>query len=197
MSDEGTLWNDWGSPEPAEHIVGARDSRLTVAEPGSQTANVPDADTSPADASQPAADQAPAPDAAAEDTQQNDVPSEVDEAHIKECMQDLQSTWGDAFEPTMQSVKAIVAQAPDYIREFILSARDESGRAIANDPIFIKWMASLAPSGGSRQVNPPEGDSSALDTEIAQIEAKIGTREYIRNETMQVRLRTLYEARGR
>lgn len=95
----------------------------------------------------------------------------------------------------MQSVKSIVAQAPPLIRDFILGGRLEDGTAVGNSPLVIKWLASLAPSGG--KVNPSEGDSNSLDAEIAKIEAKIGTREYIRNETMQARLRHLYAQRGR
>ena len=74
MSDGNALWGNWGD---GEHAVG-------VVEQPAGAADVPAADTSAADASQPDADQAPAADA----EQQNDVPSEVDQAHIKECTQD-------------------------------------------------------------------------------------------------------------
>ena len=96
----------------------------------------------------------------------------------------------------MQGVKTIVSQAPDYVRNFILGGRFEDGRAIGNDPGVLKWLASLAPSGGTpRQIDPSGSDS--INAEIAKIEAKIGTREYVRNETMQARLRHLYAQRGR
>ena len=84
MSDESALWSDWGD---GEHQINSE-------QPANEPAADPlPADASPADTAQLAADQEPAP----EDAQQSEVPSEVDQAHIQECMQELQSTWGDAF----------------------------------------------------------------------------------------------------
>ncbi len=194
------LWNDWGD---GEHAVTVEQPAAggQPAGPASDSTGNADLDATLADlknAERGNADQAAAaetqPDA--EYAQENGVPFEVDDAQRTSCIENLQSAWGDAFEPTMQSVKSIVEQAPDDIRNFILGGRFEDGRAIANDPGVIKWLASLAPSGARAGSQSPEG-SNGLDAEIASIEAKIGTREYMRNETMQARLRHLYAQRGR
>ena len=182
MSDEAPLWNDWGTPEPAEHIVGQAHTPMPASEAEFNT-------------SQESATKE-APEAANDTAQQGDVHYETDQAHIAEVSRELSATWGPDYQVKLDGVKSIVDRAPPQIREFILGARYVDGQAIANDPKVLNWLATFVPSASNGQSQNQSQGTNDLDAEIASIETKFGTKEYIRNESLQARLRELYAQRG-
>lgn len=110
--------------------------------------------------------------------------TEEQSAAIQATSAELQAMWGKGWQSTLQGVKNLVYAAPPLVREVILSAQYVDGSYVANDPLVLGWLAQYLPGG------------QPVDAEIADIEAKIGTREYMRNEAMQTRLRSLYAVRG-
>ena len=97
----------------------------------------------------------------------------------------LQALWGDGWQQTLQGVRNLVYAAPPVVRELVLSAQYIDGAYVANDPLVLGWLAQYVHGGQS------------INDEIAQIESKFGSREYLRSESLQARLRSLYASRGR
>lgn len=125
----------------------------------------------------------------------DDTPSATDNADKMQAVGAMQALWGSNYESRVSDIKALVAAAPPEVGNFILNGRFDNGQAVANSPVVLKWLASLTPYGqqSSQGNDKPEMN---LNAEIALIESKIGTKEYIRDEAMQARLRSLYAKRG-
>jgi hypothetical protein len=128
--------------------------------------------------------------------------AEADLTHVAEVQDTLRSEWGAEYRGNINSINAFLEMAPEGIKDKLLSARMADGRAVANDPAFMSWLAQTA-----REVNPvgtvvPAGGDQmgAIGDEITKIEALMGDRksEYWKGpgaEKMQARYRQLVDAR--
>lgn len=130
--------------------------------------------------------------------------AEADVTHKTEMEDTLRAEWAGEYRQNVNAVTAMLTTAPGGIADKILSARMGDGRAIANDPDVLRWLASTA-----RELNPvatvvPAGGDQmgAITDEIGKIEKLMGNRqsEYWKGPTadkMQARYRQLIEARER
>lgn len=130
--------------------------------------------------------------------------AEADVSHKQEVEDTLRAEWGGEYRGNVNSIKAMLESAPGGIADIILSARSADGRALANQPAFMQWLA-----GTARELNPvatvvPAGGDQmgAISDEITKIEKLMGNRqsEYWKGpgaEKMQARYRQLIEARDR
>lgn len=130
--------------------------------------------------------------------------AEADVSHKQEMEDSLRAEWGGEYRGNINGIKSMLESAPGGIADKILSARMGDGRAIANDPEVLRWLASTA-----RELNPmatvvPAGGDQmgAITDEIASIEKLMGNRqsEYWKGpkaEKMQARYRDLTTARDR
>lgn len=127
--------------------------------------------------------------------------AEADVAHKAEMEDTLRGEWGGEYRGNVNAIKGMLEAAPGGIADKILSARMGDGRAIANDPAVLAWLASTA-----RELNPvatvvPAGGDQmgAIQDEIASIEKLMreDRNAYNKDEKKQARLRELYTARDR
>lgn len=182
--DDGISRPDWGPAPSNEPIfIGGK----TV----SQTSAAPAADTNQTDGSHEA-------NADLSDQSGQQLDAELNPFHEQDAegtqaaSTALRETWGDQFDSNLHSIKGLLSNAPKDFKEAMMSARYNDGRAVANDPKVLTWLASLVP--GTSQTGNQSG-AGDLHSEIALIESKMGTKEYFRSESMQARLRSLYAAR--
>lgn len=128
--------------------------------------------------------------------------AEADLTHVAEVQDTLRAEWGADYRGNINGINAFLEMAPDGIKNKLLSARMADGRAVANDPAFMGWLAQVA-----REVNPvgtvvPAGGDQmgAIGDEITKIEGLMGDRNsaYWKGpgaEKMQGRYRELVTAR--
>ena len=112
----------------------------------------------------------------------------------------LNKEWGGDYVGNLNRSHGLLALAPDGFSDRFINGRTKDGTALANDPDFWRWMSLMArklnPSG---TLTPGTGSDQiqGIETEIASIEKKMGTREYIKDEKMQARVRELYAEQER
>lgn len=124
--------------------------------------------------------------------------AEADVAHRDEVADTLRAEWGADYRGNINGINAFLEMAPEGIKDKLLSARMADGRAVANDPAFMGWLAQVA-----REVNPvgtvvPAGGDQmgAIQTEIDKIKTLMRTdrKAYDKDEKMQARFRELLDA---
>jgi hypothetical protein len=130
--------------------------------------------------------------------------AENDVSHKQEMEDTLRAEWGGEYRGNVNSIQAMLSTAPGGIADKILSARMGDGRAIANDPDVLRWLATTA-----RELNPvatvvPAGgdQAGAINDEIGKLEKMMGNHgsEYWKGPKAaknQERYRQLIEARDR
>lgn len=130
--------------------------------------------------------------------------AEADVSHKQEMEDTLRSEWGGEYRGNVNAIKAMLETAPGGIADKILSARMGDGRAIANDPDVLKWLAQTA-----RELNPvatvvPAGGDQmgAIESEINALKSKMGDRnsDYWKGpkaDKLQARYRELISARDK
>lgn len=128
--------------------------------------------------------------------------AEADVDHKTEVDQQMIDEWGGDYKANVNAIKGLLAQAPQEAAAALMSARTQDGRALANYPSVIRWLAGLA-----REINPvatlvpgAADQGKAVSDEIASIEAKMGDRnsEYWKGPkaaNLQARYRELITAR--
>jgi hypothetical protein len=105
--------------------------------------------------------------------------AEGDETHKQEMEDTLRAEWGGQYRANVNAISTMLDGAPGGIKDKILSARMADGRAVANDPEVLRWLATTA-----RELNPvatvvPAGgdQTKAIDDEIASLKSLMGNRE--------------------
>lgn len=111
----------------------------------------------------------------------------------------LGEAYGPEMRRNMNDLKAVLNEAG--VEELVLKARGPDGKALGNNPEFVRYLV-----GQMRQLNPlvtvpglGGGDPAAnLETEIKAIENTMATdfRKYQADSGMQARYTTLLEARN-
>ena len=130
-----------------------------------------------------------------------------DGEHKDALESELVTEWGHSdFKRNVASITAMLGQADSSVADVVMNARGPDGRAIANNPAVLKWLA-----GHARELGyvggtiPPAGGTNAetIDSEIAKIAASQynadGTRNaaYWKDEKVQSRYRELLQAKDR
>ena len=133
--------------------------------------------------------------------------AENDATHKDEVESTLVEAWGHGdYKRNVASITAMLGQADSTVADVVLNARGPDGRAIANNPAVLKWLA-----GHARELGfvggtiPPAGGTNAetIDGEIKRIEATRfnadGSRNpaYWKDDKVQARYRELLDARDR
>lgn len=133
--------------------------------------------------------------------------AERDGTQREEVEAELVAEWGHSdFKRNVAAVKSMLGQADSEVADMVLNARGPDGRAIANSPKVLRWLAQHARElGYVGGTIPPAGGSNAetVDSEIKKIEGlqylEGGARNpaYWKDEKLQARYRELLEARNR
>ena len=120
-----------------------------------------------------------------------------DGIHKMQTAAQLKTAWGQDFETNVNLIKGFVAGLPDAVREGFESARMPDGRAMFNSPEVMVFFADKA-----RQLNPsstvvpnsnnPKGD---IDTEIKELEGRMGEDAWHKDLEAQKRYQDLINAR--
>lgn len=123
--------------------------------------------------------------------------SNADKLQEQESEDALRAKYGNDYRGNVGRLQPFLDTAPAGVKDMMVGARGPDGRLIMHNPAAVDWLIGLA-----RQTNPAgviipgaEGNlTQSIETEIKTIEAKMGTKEYINSDTMQARLRDLYDA---
>jgi hypothetical protein len=132
--------------------------------------------------------------------------AETDIDHAAELEEELRTEWGPDYKKNVGSVVSMLGHADSAVADVIMNARGPDGRAIANDPKVMRWLA-----GHARQLGFVNGTvvamgadpGKSIDDEIAGIKAKqydaSGARNpaYWKDEKLQARYRELLAAKER
>ena len=130
--------------------------------------------------------------------QQQEAEAELDATQSQEATDQLREAWGKDYRANMNLVKATMTKyfGEDAAQQ-LTNGRYQDGRGFFNDVGVMRGLGELA-----RMVNDIAPiitqDPAALksvETEIAEIEGKMGTAEYRKDETMQARYRELVNIR--
>jgi len=132
--------------------------------------------------------------------------AELDATQSEEIEEALREEWGGDFKRNMGAITSMLSQADSSIAETIMNARGMDGRAIANNPAVVKWLASHARQLGyvGGTTPPPGGDNAkGIGDELKSIEATMydekGNRNpaYWKDAKAQERYRELLAAKER
>lgn len=131
---------------------------------------------------------------------QQDAVAELDGEQSREATDELRNDWGKDYRANMNLINGLLSNyMGTEASEQLLNGRYKDGRGFMNDTNVLKGLAELA-----RKVNDfaplieqDPDQLKGLHDEIAEIEGKMGTSEYKKSDTMQARLRELYDIRSR
>ena len=137
----------------------------------------------------------------AEVERQTEQRAEMDKQAAKAAEDQLREAWGPAeYRANLNSVKGLLATAPESVRDRLMHGRLADGTPILGDADTIRFLLGIA-----LEINPatsldlPSGSNtaSAIDDEIRSIETKMrkDRAAYNRDEKMQARYRDLVAAR--
>lgn len=126
---------------------------------------------------------------------------EADIAKNKTTQEDeLRTDWGNEYRTNITTIASLVKTFSEQTRNALVAAIDSDGYPLLNNKSFLKDMAVMA-----RTINPIDtvvsgngsNQMSSVDDEIKGIEAKMGTKEYYKDEKTQARYRQLVEWRDK
>ena len=133
-----------------------------------------------------------------EQERQAEERAKQDDTERLASLDSLNAEWGGAFRRNVNMVNGLLSRFPEAVRDALKSARLPDGRGVFNDVDVMRGFAALALELNPAGVVVPSGQgdvAKTMDDEIKQIEAKMGTKEYTKDEKVQARLRELYDAR--
>lgn len=112
----------------------------------------------------------------------------------------MRDTWGPDYEMNKGMVRNLLNGLPESIRNEFASARLANGQAVFNSPEMLNFFADAA-----RAINPaatvvPAGTGNplqAIATRISELEGRMGTKEWYKDESAQKEYRDLINARMR
>jgi hypothetical protein len=136
-----------------------------------------------------------------EQQRQAEVQAAKDEQQRIEALDKLNVEWGSQFRTNINRIQNdVLSRFPTDVREAMESARLADGTALFNHPEIIRTFMALANEINPAGVVVPAGGgdmTQSLNDEIKGIEAKMGTKAYIKDEAMQARYRELIDIRGK
>jgi len=108
----------------------------------------------------------------------------------------LNEQWGSDYQTNINMISGLTQQLPEAVREDFMNARMADGRAMFNSPEVAQFFADVA-----RKVNPAgtvvpnsANPTEAIDSEIATLEAKMGTDAWFKDTKGQKRYQDLITA---
>jgi hypothetical protein len=122
-----------------------------------------------------------------------------DATHQAETAAELRGLWGDQFDANVASITRYLGSLPAGAGEAFLQARDDTGRALANDPAQLQRVLGMAQRRGGQNVQAPPSSMADVNAQIAGIEQTMRTDRsaYNRDDLMQARYRELLTLRQR
>jgi hypothetical protein len=114
----------------------------------------------------------------------------------------MRSEWGTEYRANINMIGNFLNAAPEQVKEAVLNGRDGQGRALMNQPDFVRWMNGLV-----REINPAaalvpsnaKDASVSVDEELGKIaeyrKANLKNGQWHKNDTMRSRERQLLEAK--
>ena len=114
----------------------------------------------------------------------------------------MRGEWGNEYRANVNMVSNFLQSAPDNVRDSIINGRDGHGKALMNDPGFVRWI-----NGIVREVNPAASliptnardTGASIDEELAKIseyrKANLTNGKWHRNDEMRAKERQLLEAK--
>jgi len=124
-----------------------------------------------------------------------------DDQQRVEALDTLNVEWGTDFRKNVNLIQGtVLSRFPTPVRDAIQSARLPDGRALFNHPEVLRTLAAIALELNPAGIVTPAGSgdmAKTVDDEIKQIEAKMGTKAYIKDEKIQSRYRELIDARDK
>ena len=122
-----------------------------------------------------------------------------DAQHQGEAATELRALWGDRFDANIAAINTYLASLPANAGEAFYQARDDSGRALANDPAQLQRVLGQAQRRGAVDVSTPLKSIGDVNAQIGSIERLMRTdrQAYDRDELLQARYRELLTFRER
>ncbi len=116
---------------------------------------------------------------------------QFDKSHQTAAEAELRALWGDRFIANFQAIDAYLNTLPAHAGAVFREARDESGRALANDPVALQRVLGMAQA---RTAAPFDG---SLAQQIGSIEKLMreDRNAYNKDELLQSRYRELLRMR--
>lgn len=123
------------------------------------------------------------------------------DAQLHQAAQDeLRADWGSEYRMNVNSVKSLLASKfGEDVASSLYTARLADGTVLGNNPAVLKGLAQIA-----REIDPAAtvvpgvtNAPAAIESEIAQIESKMGTAAYYADPGMQKRYLDLVTARDK
>lgn len=113
--------------------------------------------------------------------------------------EELRAEWGADFRRHINLIHGVLdAHAPAGFKDQLMQARLADGTLLSSSTPFLRFMAQMALIDNPAGIVVPSGSGNpaqSVESEIAKIEEKIGTKEYTRDEKMQARYRELLTMR--
>jgi hypothetical protein len=129
-----------------------------------------------------------------------DAQMEADTDAAREATDELRDAWGGDYRTNMNLIHGLLKSTfGEEGSDMLTNGRFKDGNGFFNNVEVMKGFAQLA-----RMANPIAplipNDQNAIEglhEEIKEIESKMGTQEYKKDEKMQARLRELYDIRSK
>lgn len=112
----------------------------------------------------------------------------------------LHAEWGGEYRANVNSVDALGGTFSRECQAAIAGAVDSDGMPLLNNPAFIKEMLRMARTMNPADIVPGSGggtQAAGVDQRIKEIEGRMGTPEYYKDEKMQAEYRELVGWRAR
>lgn len=111
--------------------------------------------------------------------------------------QTLKEAWGGDYTTNINMVDGLLNQIPGEVKELFETSRLANGQYVLGSPEMMVFLADVARKLDPAGVVVPNGGNQpqAIADEIADIESKMGTDEYFKDNKMQARYRDLITAR--
>ena len=132
-------------------------------------------------------------------TASNEIQAEEDKVQANETTELLRDEWGPDYRPNINTVANFMSRAPEELRNKLESARFEDGKALFNDPHFIRWIHSVETTiNPASSYVPPGGtsDEKGMQSRLAELNKYMSEKpdEWFKDEAAQKEWRTLTEA---
>lgn len=112
----------------------------------------------------------------------------------------LHAEWGGEYRANVNSIDALGGTFSRECQSAIAGAIDSNGMPLLNNQHFLKEMLRMARTMNPADIVPGSGGGTqmaSVDTRIKEIEGKMGTPEYYKDEAIQKEYRELVDWRSR
>ena len=123
----------------------------------------------------------------------------VDDEHKNVGTQQLKQLWGNDYAKNLNTVMNWMGQLPETIRDDVLNSRMGNGMMMTNSPEFLIWAATQAFDINPSATVVPNSNNpmQSINTEIEELEARMGTDEWYKDRAAQERYQELINAKDK